>query len=985
MITQNIKGRLVQRQQQSGEEEIQPSTIHALQLAKKIINISNSLAIIFMQSSLLEVAYQYLSKSSKIDICFYELPIFLHQKVLKWRGRILHQNLLAYFFYQLKDYGNALKYTFEAQSLAVELDESKNRDCDYIVAVNFVTFLILWKIGKHDEAKRYVDINRKLIDVLLDEDNQRQTSGSSQLSIIMEQSHQTLNNARQGGGAVVMHESFETEENYSVMENIEEMPKKASHSIDKRTLQKLLESDSEEEETGFILGQKVSKSKFSRLSQLSKLNLLGLVDLSLIACELKLKKPLDDAIRECEDSILVLKELNKDSTQEIGIASQNLIEELLENLLQLKDSERDNLDETTADNTKSNNLSVISSPNGALDKDHQYYLSQIRKGNKITQSKEFQLVFFITCFVPFIRPNLPMIKPQDLTKLKLTQKEQLKKNKRAVPNGKQEPQLNIDVSQLEVHRRLKEGLESSDGKVSVLIKLFEEEYAQKVRHDLAFQNSFMIDKYAPPPLQQVISKRVMVPQQQKVQYQLNRVKNGVANGRKASQNGRVLNPVLNPRRLGQGSEQVNSTMPQSQLGIIDINSGDGSPNHLIATDSQSEEAVNDDTAPVFTDPPQQQTGENSAISKANQVFEIGEPTQAKAKSVENYGAKKVQQLPQINGKLNNSRYGQENNGIKRSYSNKPLATNVQDYVPKQKQIDKLILNKQPALIPQLSGANNQRAAIVMYQQSIQRNKLASLQKSGEPTKTTTLLKDNPTLLNTSERLIHLNDSLHPDSSHIKINQDYLDTSSEGQITNLGKAMHQPPLSSTNTSSYHSAKASNHNPPQAYLTPYIKPQAVKNQNMGSDYAQKLLQKFDLYKYQKSGMTRLNVEQMAQQRGVQLQGVQENSSLSGQLEMKNLTTAQLAKMNINIEKLEAQISKNNKRFKVINHQANDFMSQKRQSVATTQRKPNLRVTPMLGAYPNVVLNKGSNDDARDIQSAGVEGTKGLGDSNKKESQL
>ena len=51
-----------------------------------------------------------------------------------------------------------------------------------------------------------------------------------------------------------------------------------------------------------------------------------------------------------------------------------------------------------------------------------------------------------------------------------------------------------------MYKRLKEGLEGSDGKVSVLIKLFEEEYAQKVRHDLAFQNSFMIDKYAPPPL-----------------------------------------------------------------------------------------------------------------------------------------------------------------------------------------------------------------------------------------------------------------------------------------------------------------------------------------------------------------------------------------------------------------------------------------------------------------------------------------------------
>lgn len=58
------------------------------------------------------------------------------------------------------------------------LNESKNRDCDYIISVNFVTFLILWKIGKFEEAKRYVDINRKLIEVLLDEESNRRKSES---------------------------------------------------------------------------------------------------------------------------------------------------------------------------------------------------------------------------------------------------------------------------------------------------------------------------------------------------------------------------------------------------------------------------------------------------------------------------------------------------------------------------------------------------------------------------------------------------------------------------------------------------------------------------------------------------------------------------------------------------------------------------------------------------------------------------------------
>ena len=52
-----------------------------------------------------------------------------------------------------------------------------------------------------------------------------------------------------------------------------------------------------------------------------------------------------------------------------------------------------------------------------------HFLAQVKKGNKITASKEFKLVFFITCFVPFIRPNVPMIKPQEMSKLKAEQKE----------------------------------------------------------------------------------------------------------------------------------------------------------------------------------------------------------------------------------------------------------------------------------------------------------------------------------------------------------------------------------------------------------------------------------------------------------------------------------------------------------------------------------------------------------------------------------
>lgn len=80
------------------------------------MNLTNSLAIICLQNNLMEAAFQYISKSSKYDIAFFEVNNDLHNHVVKWRGRILLHNIIAYFFYLQKDYGNALRYTFEAQS-----------------------------------------------------------------------------------------------------------------------------------------------------------------------------------------------------------------------------------------------------------------------------------------------------------------------------------------------------------------------------------------------------------------------------------------------------------------------------------------------------------------------------------------------------------------------------------------------------------------------------------------------------------------------------------------------------------------------------------------------------------------------------------------------------------------------------------------------------------------------------------------------------
>lgn len=55
--------------------------------------------------------------------------------------------------------------------------------------MNFVTFLILWKINKVEEAKRYIDINRKIVESILEDDILKDDKATNlTLSVILESS-----------------------------------------------------------------------------------------------------------------------------------------------------------------------------------------------------------------------------------------------------------------------------------------------------------------------------------------------------------------------------------------------------------------------------------------------------------------------------------------------------------------------------------------------------------------------------------------------------------------------------------------------------------------------------------------------------------------------------------------------------------------------------------------------------------------------------
>ena len=67
-----------------------------------------------------------------------------------------------------------------------------------------------------------------------------------------------------------------------------------------------------------------------------------------------------------------------------------------------------------------------------IDSQNTEYLRQITGGFNIIGTKEFNLIFLITNFLPFIRPRFPMITKGEITMRKA---EMLDKKKRAIVRG----------------------------------------------------------------------------------------------------------------------------------------------------------------------------------------------------------------------------------------------------------------------------------------------------------------------------------------------------------------------------------------------------------------------------------------------------------------------------------------------------------------------------------------------------------------------
>mmetsp|Transcript_15412 Transcript_15412/g.15012 ORF Transcript_15412/g.15012 Transcript_15412/m.15012 type:complete len:90 (-) Transcript_15412:1460-1729(-) len=55
------------------------------------------------------------------------------------------------------------------------------------------------------------------------------------------------------------------------------------------------------------------------------------------------------------------------------------------------------------------------------------HLQSVKNGNKIIGNKEFNMVLYITCFVPFMRPGIPLLKDAEIKAARGREKEKKKK------------------------------------------------------------------------------------------------------------------------------------------------------------------------------------------------------------------------------------------------------------------------------------------------------------------------------------------------------------------------------------------------------------------------------------------------------------------------------------------------------------------------------------------------------------------------------
>ena len=81
---------------------------------------------------------------------------------LYWKKQVLPMMLISVIHTQKRRYKTALKSIYAAQTIVSELDETVERNLDYLMALNTLTAYVLLSIDKTSECLEFVQIAERI-------------------------------------------------------------------------------------------------------------------------------------------------------------------------------------------------------------------------------------------------------------------------------------------------------------------------------------------------------------------------------------------------------------------------------------------------------------------------------------------------------------------------------------------------------------------------------------------------------------------------------------------------------------------------------------------------------------------------------------------------------------------------------------------------------------------------------------------------------
>lgn len=133
---------------------------------KNLIQLANSLAIIFLQYDLHDMALVFLKYSADADLKLHRYGTIQNKL---WEGSLVTYNNLIFLFHKVKHYKESLKLVYQAQNFVIKIREAKFKLSPEIeLCTHFLSFISLWRVGRSSECVSYLQSATEILNKFIE-------------------------------------------------------------------------------------------------------------------------------------------------------------------------------------------------------------------------------------------------------------------------------------------------------------------------------------------------------------------------------------------------------------------------------------------------------------------------------------------------------------------------------------------------------------------------------------------------------------------------------------------------------------------------------------------------------------------------------------------------------------------------------------------------------------------------------------------------